>query len=48
MDVLEPYPYVIQFNSIEYPRRVREWKHDTDFDDLFEMTKELDDGTILL
>lgn len=48
MDLLEPYPYVTKFKGIDYPERVREWKYDTDFDDLFDMAKELDDGTLTI
>lgn len=48
MDILEPYPYVTYFKNIDYPRRVREWKYDTDFDDLFEMAQESDDGTLII
>ena len=46
MEILEPYPYESYFPKIEFPERVREWKFDTDVDDLFDMAEENADGTL--
>lgn len=40
MNLLEPYPYETNFKAINFPERVKQWKYDTDLDDLFDMVDE--------